>query len=257
MTDNQNTDNQNTDNQNTDNQNTEDNKLRINIKYDRSQSLTVQCLMAFASSFSLSSGLPAMLQEQKPLNGFTGRAFRHMLNNICKMKDCTYLEVGTFCGSSLVSSLYGNYGSVKKAYAVDNWSEFREYCDPAEKFNIARESFIPEYSDKLKVIEADCFSLDLSEIDEKIDIYFYDGAHTYDDHKKAFTYFNDVLQDTFIAIVDDWEKSKVRDATYDAFKELGYKVLAHWEVMPPARDKPMESPDMNWWHGISLFVIKK
>lgn len=234
-------------------------KLTINIKYKREQTLTAQCLMSFASSFSNSSGLAKELQEQNPLNGFTGRSFRHMLNNLCKLKGCTYLEVGTFCGSSLISALYGNHENIKHAYAIDNWSEFREYCDPAEKFNKHRNDYIPEYSeDKLTVIEADCFSLDLSQIKDKIDIYFYDGAHTYEDHKKAFTYFNDVLQDSFIAIVDDWEKIKVQEATFDAFKELNYSVLAHWEIIPPPdREKPMEHPDQNWWHGISLFVIKK
>ena len=232
-------------------------KLKITINYAREQQLTVQCLMSFASSFSQSSTLPKELQEQSPLNGFTGRSFRHLLNNLCKLKNCTYLEIGSFCGSSLISSLYGNCENIKKAYAIDDWSEFREYCKPEERFNKNREAYIPEYGDKLKVIEGDCFSLDLSEIDEKIDIYFYDGAHNYDDHKRAFTYFNDVFQDSFIAVIDDWEKRKVREATHDVFGELGYTILASWEITPPPREKPMEHPDINWWHGIALFIIKK
>ena len=233
-------------------------KLKINIKYEREQQLTVQCFTSFSQSFSLVSRLPEVLQEQKSLNGFTGRSFRHLLNNLCRLHECVYLEIGTFCGSSLISALYGNHDFIKKAYAIDNWSEFREHCDPAERFNIHKNAYIPQYTDKLKIIEGDCFDLDISEIDEKVDIYFYDGAHTYDDHKKAFTYFNPVFKDQFIAIIDDWEKKKVRDATYDAFEELGYNVLAKFEVIPPPeREKRMESPDMNWWHGISMFLIRK
>ena len=232
-------------------------ELKVSINYAREQQLTAQCLVAFSTGFSKASGLAAELESQDSLNGFTGRSFRHLLNSLCKMQNCTYLEVGTFCGSSLVSALYGNHGKIKKAYAIDNWSEFREYCKPEERFSKNREAYIPEYSDSLKIIEGDCFSLDLSEIDEKIDIYFYDGALTYYDHKKAFTYFNDVFHDTFIAVVDDWEKKKVRDATHEAFNELNYNILASWEVTPPDRKKPMEHPDMNWWHGMALFVIKK
>jgi hypothetical protein len=231
--------------------------LRINVNYEREQLLTAICLVSFTASFSRDSKLHSKLEDQETLNGFTGKCFRHLLNNICRMKDCTYMEVGTFCGSSLISALYGNHELIKRAYAIDNWSEFREHCDPAERFNQNRQLFIPEYGDSLKVIEGDCFSIDLSEIDEKIDVYFYDGAHTYEDHKRAFTYFNDVFKDTFVAIIDDWEKNKVREATYEAFRELGYKILAHWEIMPPIRENPMEHPDMNWWHGISMFIIKK
>jgi hypothetical protein len=233
-------------------------KLEINVKYEREQMLTILCYIAFSSSFAHDSRLPHNLHEQEVLNGFTGRSFRHLLNNLCRLKNCTYLEVGTFCGSSLISALHSNHSLMKKAYAIDNWSEFREHCDPAERFKENRELHIPEYTDKLSIIEGDCFSIDLSKIEDKIDIYFYDGAHTYEDHKKAFTYFNEVFKDTFIAIVDDWEKKKVRQATYDAFKDLDYKVLAKWEVMPPSgREEPMLHPDMNWWHGVSLFVIRK
>ena len=235
-------------------------KLKINITYEREQQLTIQCFTAFSQAFSLRSGLPEVLQEQKSLNGFTGRAFRHMLNNLCKLDECVYLEVGTFCGSSLISALFGNQNFIKKAYAIDNWSEFRDYCDPAERFNLHKDSYIPQYSDtdKLKIIEGDCFELDLSEVDEKVDIYFYDGAHTYDDHKKAFTHFNPVFKDSFIAIIDDWEKKKVRDATYEAFEELDYNILSKFEVVPPPdREKMMETPDENWWHGIAMFLIKK
>ena len=234
--------------------------LQINVSYKtREQLLTALCVMSFGAAFESRSGLPEQLTDQSYLNGFTGSGFRHLLNNLCRLKDCVYLEVGTFCGSSLICSLYRNRRNVKKAYAIDNWSEFREYVDPKEKFNLHREAYIPDWKDdKLKIIEADCFSMDLSEIDEKVDIYFYDGAHKYEDHKKAFTYFNDVLNDVFIAVVDDWEKKKVREATYDAFNELGYDILSSWEVVPPPERKDrMSRPDKNWWHGVSMFLIKK
>jgi len=235
-------------------------KLQVNVRYEtREQLLTALCVMSFTSAFELKSGLPDALTDQNYLNGFTGRGFRHLLNNLCRLKDGVYLEIGTFCGSSLISSLYRNYSNLKKAYAIDDWSEFREYVDPKEKFNEHRAAYIPDWKeDKLNIIEADCFSMDLSKVDEKVDIYFYDGAHKYEDHKKAFTYFNDVFSDVFIAVVDDWEKKKVREATHDAFNELGYTILSSWIVVPPPdRKNKMSRPDINWWHGVAMFLIKK
>ena len=112
-------------------------ELKVSINYAREQQLTAQCLVAFSTGFSKASGLAAELESQDSLNGFTGRSFRHLLNSLCKMQNCTYLEVGTFCGSSLVSALYGNHGKIKKAYAIDNWSEFREYCNKLKTFDKA------------------------------------------------------------------------------------------------------------------------
>jgi hypothetical protein len=234
--------------------------LNVSVQYrSRVDLLTALCAVAFTSGFDNRSSLPEVLTDQKYLNGFTGKSFRHVLNNLCRMKGGVYLEVGTFCGSSLICALYQNQDKLKKAYAIDNWSEFREHCDPAERFNLHRQAYIPSWTDeKLKVIEADCFSLDLSEIDEKVDIYFYDGAHKYEDHKRAFTYFNDVLNDVFIAVVDDWEKKKVREATQEAFNELNYTVIGKWEVTPPAgRKNKMERPDLHWWHGMAMFLVRK
>ena len=48
------------------------------------------------------------------------------------------------------------------------------------------------------------------------------------------------------------------DPNNDAFEELKYNVLAKFEVMPPpGREKRMENPDANWWHGVAMFLIKK
>lgn len=43
--------------------------------------------------------------------------------------------------------------------------------------------------------------------------------------EKAFTYFNSLLSQTFIAIVDDWNWDAVKIGTRNAFQTLGYEVL--------------------------------
>jgi len=232
--------------------------LKISIRLTNAATFIIQAASAVTCGISRSSKLTSEMTTHSILPGFTGRGFRHLLNNLTDFKGCVYLEVGSYCGSSLISSLYGNYDTIKHAYAIDNWSEFNDGPDPKEIFKDNLESFIPGFGkEKLTVIESDCFSLDKSLIKDKVNVYFYDGHHSQESHKKAFTYFNDVLSNIFIAIIDDWEKGAVRNGTLEAFKELNYKILANWEIVPKDREKKLSHPDINWWHGISLFVIQK
>ncbi len=233
--------------------------LKVSVGFADIAKLIVQAASSITAGFSKSSNLSGEMLLHNILPGFTGRSFRHLLNNLSNFEDCVYLEVGSYCGSSLISSLYGNYNQIKHAYAIDNWSEFNEGDDPKGVFKKNLDTFIPGFKeDKLTVIEADCFSIDVSEeIKEKANVYFYDGHHSKESQKKAFTYFNDALCDTFITVIDDWEKGAVREGTFEAFSELGYKILAQWQIFPADREKRLEHPDINWWHGIALFVIKK
>jgi hypothetical protein len=233
-------------------------RLQISSNFVEPVRLILHTASSLGKGIQKSSKLTDEMTQHSILPGFTGKSFRHFLNSLCELKDCVYLEVGSYVGSSLVSSLHGNYDQIKHAYAIDNWSEFNGGEDPKKFFKKVLGSFIPEYGeDKLTVIENDCFSVNLSEIKEKVNIYFYDGHHSKESHKKAFTYFNDVLCDTFIAVVDDWEKGAVKEGTREAFEELGYKILATWEIVPPPREKRLDHPEINWWHGVSVSVVQK
>jgi len=199
---------------------------------------------------------PDILDPYK-VNGFTGLGFRHFLNNVGAYEGINYLEVGTFCGSSLISVLYNNLDKISSAYAMDNWSEFSEYLDPKKTFEMKVEKYLPSLENKLTFYNEDCFSFDKKKIKHKINLYFYDGPHSRKDHEMAFTYFDDVLDDTFIAIIDDWEKGYVREASLTTFDKLNYTILASWQILPPERENKIENPDINWWHGSFVAVIKK
>lgn len=189
--------------------------------------------------------------------GFSGISFRHLLNNLGQMKGINYLEVGTFKGSTFTSMLYNNIDNFNSIYAIDNWSEFNEHGGVKDLFhNNINTNFKSDVS-KMKILDVDCFNFDKSEIKDKINLYFFDGPHKREDHERAFTYYNDLLDETFITIVDDWEKGSVRQGTYDAFEKLNYNVLAKWEVLPPDRENRMRKPDQYWWHGTMLAVIQK
>jgi len=198
------------------------------------------------------------MTDQRKINGFSGISFRHFLNNVASYSGINYLEVGTFCGSTLLSVLYNNLDKITSAYAMDNWSEFGD--SPALNARVLAqrlEKYVPDPDSKLTFYEEDCFAFDKSKIQHKINLYFYDGAHSQQDQKMAFTYFDEVLDDTFIAVVDDWEQGEVRNGTLDAFEKLGYNILASWQIIPRPRERKTENPDYNWWLGAFIAVVKK
>ncbi len=233
--------------------------VKIKENYIKEVQLTLHVAMSLGNALKNRSNLPQILSEQTTINGFSGKKFRLFMNNVTSKKDINYLEVGVFCGSTIVSSLHGNMNKIGIAYAVDNWSEFTEYVDPKEIFYSNINRWLPDYDKTLKIIEGDCFSIDKSEIDKKINLYFYDGPHTEEDHRNAFLYYNDVFDDVFIAIVDDWAKERVRAGTKSAFEKLNYKVVSDWTIEPDTFDdvNAANKSDPDWWNGVYIAVIKK
>jgi hypothetical protein len=69
---------------------------------------------------------------------------------------------------------------------------------------------------------------------------------------KAFTQFDRVLTDPFIAIVDDWNWKRVRTGTRRAFADLRYDVLAMWNL-----NSPGNCAVSGWWNGLFLAVISR
>ena len=115
----------------------------------------------------------------------SGTLTRHLYNNICSFEnDVRYLEIGTWKGSSLISSLYGN--NHVKAVVIDNWSQFG---GPRDEFDKNIQKFIPNAN--LEVIENESFSIDLKSTfgDRKFNIYLYDGDHSAEAQSKALTYY--------------------------------------------------------------------
>ena len=186
-------------------------------------------------------------QSTLQIHGMSSAKVRHLLNNICSKPDTRYLEVGCWKGSTLVSALQNNESKVDMAVAIDNFSEFG---GPRAEFGTNCGRYLLTCC---KFFDADCFSLDPAKTCPKpINVYFYDGEHSYNSQKSAFTHYNSILDKYFIAIVDDWNWEQVSSGTRDAFKELSYQVL--YEAILPAR----HNGDVEqWWNGFYVAVIKK
>lgn len=190
-------------------------------------------------------GISRLNSEILSLEGMSSNKVRHFLNNICSMEDGRYLEIGVWKGSTFISALYQN--NLLDATAIDNWALF---SGPKDVFQRNLSSFLPLNS--YTFYENDCFNFDLKNIKNKVNIYFYDGGHTQEDQRLAFTYYNDIFEESFIAIVDDYNWQDVQDGTQKAFKELGYKILFE-QFLPSRWNGDIEG----WWNGIYVAVISK
>lgn len=173
------------------------------------------------------------------LIGLSSPKIWHLLNNLCSDVD-EYLEIGTYMGSSLLAATCDN--SVH-ATAVDN------FCMKPTTRNHFFQNV--KHLKNLHFIEKDCFKIDPATL-PKIDVYFFDGRHEYEDQYKALTHFLPAMKDEFIFIVDDYNNAPVRQGTEDAIKFLGLEILEDEE-----RTGSFMKDKTGYWCGIRCVRLKK
>jgi hypothetical protein len=201
-----------------------------------------------ASIENAKKGVSKLTDEVLQIDGFSSPTIRHFLNNVCAFRDAVYFEVGCWKGSTLVAASYKNGDYLSYVYGMDNWSQFE---NPREEFFKNVDSFI--YDIPMSFYPVDCFSVNTKQIfDRPVQIFFYDGVHSIPTQKAAFTYFNSIFDNVFIALVDDWNWDGVREGTYAAFRELGYKVLYEQPFFTP-----VINDESSWWNGFYIAVIRK
>lgn len=192
---------------------------------------------AFALAEAEKSKLtPEFIAKQ---TGLSSPKIWHLLNNLCSDVD-TYLEIGTYLGSSLLAATYGNN---VKATAVDN------FCMKSHLKNHFYQNV--KHLNNLHFIEKDCFKIDPATL-PKFNVYFYDGRHEYEDQYKALTHFLPAMKEDFVFIVDDWNNEEVRNGTYQAISDLKLSVWGFEE-----RRGSYMKDKTGWWCGIVVFKLKK
>ena len=189
------------------------------------------------------------------MEGMTGTKTRHFYNNLLKLPDARYLEVGTWKGSSVCSAMCNNKA---KVVCIDNWTQFG---GPRNEFEYNFNKF--KGKNDAVFIESDCFTVN-KDLLGKSNIYLFDGEHSQKSHYKALEYFLPCLDDTFIFIIDDWNWPDVRIATDNAINNNKLNILWNKEIRLTNNDMHThETPDgfqiasNTWWNGISVFVLQK
>lgn len=182
------------------------------------------------------------------LHGYSGKQTRHLYNNLCSIKNkINYLEIGTYRGSTLISSCYKNDIN---AIAVDNWSEFdgsyESLVDNLNKYNIQN----------VKIIQKNCFDLNETDIlKNSIDIYLYDGNHSYQSHFDAINYFYNFLSTLSIVIIDDFCWPDVSKGTLDALDHIKDKlsIVEKWKI----ESRQDTGGDKTYWNGCGIFLCER
>lgn len=185
------------------------------------------------------------------IEGMTGEKTRHLYNNLLNFHDARYLEIGTWTGSSVCSAMFNNKATI---VCVDNWSEFDGRNVRLKFFNNI-EQF--KGQNTLRFIEDDCFVINTKDL-PKFNIYLYDGGHRYEDHFRALSHFVNCLDDIFIFIVDDWNWSWIRRATFDSIKANRLKIIWKHEIILTKNDEhtPEIESRETWWNGIGVFLLE-
>lgn len=186
------------------------------------------------------------------LRGMTGDKTRHLYNNICNLNDIHYLEIGTWIGSSFISALYGNN---IEGTSIDNSSE-GDNVSALLYANVVK--YLQPNIDSISLSTKDSWSIQDSDIKRNIDIYMYDGAHTYEDQKKAITYYHKYFSKYVIIMVDDWtcDWVRVREGTLDGIKEMNMKVHYSKEIGLVNTTEHHKGGD-TFWNGCGVFVCER
>lgn len=189
------------------------------------------------------------------LNSPSGTMGRALMNNLADLikDDLRYFEVGTERGVAYVSVMSGH--TPKYSCVCDLWPN--DWIKPDFDENV--NEFLPDLKyGQLNLLIEDCFSVDPKRIKSKINFYFYDAMHDHLNQKRAYTHFNELFDETFLTVVDDFNDPEARSGTYEAFKELGYTVL-YEKVLPTEYwdHKGGAGNPNTFWNGLGVFLIKK
>jgi len=185
------------------------------------------------------------------MEGMTGNKTRHLYNNICNLNGSTYVEVGTWKGSSFISAMYKNENTY--GISIDNWSEFGG--PKGELINNVNTYLV---NMNVKLIDKDSWLINETDINKPIDIYLYDGAHTYEDQKKAITYYHKFFSKYVIIMVDDWtcDWVDVKKGTLDGISEMNLKVHYSHEIGLVTTSSHHSGGD-TFWNGCGIFVCER
>jgi hypothetical protein len=190
-------------------------------------------------------GRSQLPQSILDLEGMSSPKVRHFLNNLVATspRQTRYLEIGCWKGSTLISALYKNE---TKHWAIDN------FCEYQGSEVILRDRCRQHLGTEPNFFNADCFTLDLDKTGIKdVNVYFYDGWHSFGAQRQALTHFIGRMEQNFIYVVDDWggaEGEPVRGGTFLAVQELGLEII-YERTLPAGHGQ--------WWNGLWVAVLSR
>jgi hypothetical protein len=202
-------------------------------------------------------------EEILAMRGMSGRKYRLFINNLVRMlKHTSYLEVGSWTGSTLCSAINGN---TVRATAIDNWTGFggpkSEFMENLAKFKAP--------SAHVNFVEKDFREVDFSLLG-KFQIYMFDGPHGEQDQYDGILRAEPAFEDKFVLITDDWNWPQVRKGTLRAISDLEMSLLFSLEIRTTLDDSQPDNargvglqhgsfrgPQTDWHNGYFIAVLER
>jgi hypothetical protein len=208
---------------------------------------------AFARALDGKSKIPP---ELLVLQGMSGQIYRKFINNLVEATpNASYLEVGSWAGSTLCSAIHNNK---VRAMAIDNWSEFG---GPRDLF-FANVGKFAGSSAAVSFLNSDFRAVRYDAIGT-YNIYLFDGPHTKKDQYDGMALAKPALEEVSVVIVDDWNWLEVRNGTFDALRDAKYQIIHQIEVLstpdnrhPGDHGLPRDQ-DSDWHNGYFIGVLRK
>ena len=183
--------------------------------------------------------------------GLSSPRIDKLLNELGKIST-SYLEVGCLGGRTFSSTIAGNS---LNAYAVDNWKEGVAAENESIDITVTKEDFIKNIlpykgENRVKVFNCDFIDVDKTKIQD-VDLFLYDGDHSFESTKLAVQYFASTFAEECILIFDDANWQGVVDGAVAGIEQAGLTIQYEKKMLNNVEDETM------WWNGLYIAVVKK
>ena len=186
---------------------------------------------------------------ERDVDGMSCENVRFLINELVRRfaPNGVYLEVGMYRGCSILSAALFNQG--RRCIGIDSFSEFDEDGTNHEvlKTNLAKfgnpsniEYHNLDYREAIGRIFA-------QEPDLKVDVYYYDGEHTYEQQVAGLEIILPHLSERCAILVDDLNWEHVERANTDFLR-------AHPEFESAFKIKARGCGTDDWWHGFEVIT---
>ena len=156
----------------------------------------------------------------------------------------SFVEVGTFRGTSLIAAMLGNDGDF---VAIDDFS-FRDASRQQLEENLRRFGL----DGRAAVLEGDAFAVLRGDAlgDRRVGVYYYDAGHAYEQQLEALRLIEPHLATRALLVVDDTDWDDVRRATGD-YVAAQPSVSLLLEVGGKEHGLP------HWWEGMQVIEWRR
>lgn len=182
--------------------------------------------------------------------GFSTGVMRRLVSNLCEHAKC-YVEVGAYCGGTACAAINNKVGLT--AIIFEDFSQSFGRDDVRAQLEQHLMGTAKGPGAYTELVEKN-YLMALDHITEPVDIYFYDGLHTYDAQREALPSMLSKLAKKFLFLVDDFNWDDVRRGTDDSIEALKDSVGVRnaWHLRgQKIQDDPI------YHNGFAIFACEK